>query len=88
LKKTITAATGSYKPKQYLMKKKARAEQAMKANMVQGVGLEDPPPITEDDINKGMISLLNKGIIPKDVDLTPAFEKGAPPVTCKGVRFY
>lgn len=52
------------------------------------VGLEDPPPITEDDINKGMISLLNKGIIPKDVDLTPAFEKGAPPVTCKGVRFY
>jgi len=27
-----------------------------------------------------MISLLNRGIIPKDVDLTPAFEKGAPPV--------
>ena len=52
------------------------------------MGLEDPPPITEDDINKGMASLLNKGIIPKDVDLTPAFEKGAPPVTCKGIRFY
>ena len=51
-------------------------------------GQEDPPPITEDDINKGMISLLNKGIIPKDVDLTPAFEKGAPPVMCKGIRFY
>jgi hypothetical protein len=48
----------------------------------------DPPPITEDDINKGMISLLNKGIIPRDVDLTPAFEKGAPPVMCKGIRFY
>lgn len=48
----------------------------------------DPPPITEEDIKKGMISLLNKGIIPKDVDLTPAFEKGAPPVMCKGVRFY
>ena len=89
LKKTITQATGAYKPKQYLMKKKARAEQAQKAhNMGLAVGLEDPPPITEDDINKGMISLLNKGIIPKDVDLTPAFEKGAPPVTCKGVRFY
>jgi len=27
-----------------------------------------------------MITLLNKGIIPKDIDLTPAFEKGAPPV--------
>lgn len=48
----------------------------------------DPPPISEDDINKGMINLLNKGIIPRDVDLTPAFEKGAPPVMCKGVRFY
>ena len=31
---------------------------------------EDAPPITEDDIDKGMITLLNKGIIPKDVDLT------------------
>lgn len=50
--------------------------------------MDDPPPITEDDINKGMISLLNKGIIPKDVDLTPAFEKGAPPVACRGVKFY
>lgn len=48
----------------------------------------DPPPITEDDINKGMINLLNRGIIPKDVDLTPAFEKGAAPVLCKGIKFY
>jgi hypothetical protein len=35
-----------------------------------------------------MINLLNKGIVPKDVDLTPAFEKGAPPVMCKGIKFY
>ena len=48
----------------------------------------DPPPISEDAINEGMMSLVNKGLIPKDVDLTPAFEKGAPPVTCKGVKFY
>ena len=47
---------------------------------------EDPPPITEDDIDKGMITLLNKGIIPKVVDLTPAFEKGSDPVTVKGMR--
>lgn len=39
----------------------------------------DPPPITEDDIDDGMLSLLNRGIIPRDVDLTPAFERGAPP---------
>ena len=49
---------------------------------------EDPPPINEDDINKGMLSLLNKGFIPKDVDLTPAFNKGAPPVNIRGARFY
>jgi hypothetical protein len=39
----------------------------------------DPPPITENDINDGMFSLLNRGIIPRDVDLTPAFERGAKP---------
>ena len=50
--------------------------------------MNDPPPISKDDINKGMMSLLAKGIIPKDVDLTPAFEKGAPPVTCRGIKFY
>ena len=47
-----------------------------------------PPPITEEDIDKGMITLLNRGIIPKDVDLTPAFEKGAPSVTVKGAKFH
>ena len=39
----------------------------------------DPPPITESDIKDGMYSLLNRGIIPKDVDLTPAFERGKAP---------
>jgi hypothetical protein len=50
--------------------------------------VEDPPPITEDDIDKGMITLLNKGIVPKDVDLTPAFEKGSAPVTVKTMKFH
>ena len=36
----------------------------------------DPPPITENDIKDGMYSLLNRGIIPRDVDLSPAFERG------------
>jgi len=39
----------------------------------------DPPPITENDIKDGMFSLLNRGIIPRDVDLTPAFERGNAP---------
>lgn len=50
--------------------------------------LSNPPPINEEDINKGMITLLNRGIIPKDVDLTPAFEKGAPPVQFKSMVFH
>jgi hypothetical protein len=25
--------------------------------------------------------LINKGVIPKDVDITPAFERGAPPLS-------
>ena len=41
----------------------------------------DPPPITENDIKDGMYSLLNRGIIPRDVDLTPAFERGKAPFT-------
>lgn len=50
--------------------------------------MANPPPISEEDISKGMANLLNKGIIPKDVDLTPAFEKGAPPVQYRGMKFH
>lgn len=48
----------------------------------------DPPPISEDDINRGMINLLNKGIVPKDVDLTPAFERGAAPLQLKPAKIH
>ena len=48
----------------------------------------DPPPIAEDEISKGMMHLINKGLIPKDVDLTPAFERGAPPLSFKAARIY
>ena len=50
--------------------------------------LQNPPPISEDDINKGMMNLVTRGIIPKDVDLTPAFEKGAPPMRFQSVKFH
>lgn len=43
----------------------------------------DPPPITETDIKDGMYSLLNRGIIPRDVDLSPAFGRGQAPFTHK-----
>ena len=43
----------------------------------------EPPPITENDIQDGMFSLVNRGIIPRDVDLTPAFERGNAPFSYK-----
>ena len=38
----------------------------------------DPPPITDNDLTQGMMNLVNRGMIPKDVDLTPAFARGVP----------
>jgi hypothetical protein len=49
---------------------------------------EEVACITENDIHKGIFNLMNKGIIPKDVDLTPAFERGAPPLTNKSIPIY
>ena len=36
----------------------------------------DPPSINEQDINSGMFNLVNRGIIPRDVDVSPAFDRG------------
>jgi hypothetical protein len=47
-----------------------------------------PKPIKEGDFNQGVSRLLDKGLIPKDVDLTVAFETGAAPVTIKGAVFH
>ena len=40
----------------------------------------DPQPISEKDIGQGMMNLVNRGVIPRDVDLGPAFERGIAPV--------
>lgn len=82
LKRTLTSVQKSYGPKHTKPVPKKRLA------VINESGLEDPPPITEDDIDKGMITLLNRGVIPKDVDLTPAFEKGAAPVTVKSMKFH
>ena len=47
----------------------------------------DPPPITDNDLQDGMINLLNRGIIPKDVDLTPAFNRGANPFNSQPMKY-
>ena len=38
----------------------------------------EPPAIHQDDINAGMLNLVNRGIIPRDVDVSPAFDRGSP----------
>lgn len=43
----------------------------------------DPPEITEKEMEKGIIHLVNEGYIPKDVDVTPAFERGCATLTSK-----
>ena len=48
----------------------------------------DPPPITENDIGDGMYSLLNRGIIPRDVDLTPAFERSGAPFSFNRAKIH
>ena len=35
-----------------------------------------------------MFNLVNKGVIPRDVDLTPAFERGAPSLLLKPAKIH
>ena len=53
-----------------------------------GTYAADPAPISDIDINKGMFNLVNWGKIPKDVDLTPAFERGAPSLLLKPAKIH
>lgn len=48
----------------------------------------DPPPITDHDLSQGMMSLVNRGMIPKNVDLTPAFSRGVPVLVNKAAQVY
>lgn len=87
LQKPLSKATKSYAPRRGAKQRPLPPFKNTQATNDLSY-LNDPPPISEDAINEGMLSLVSKGLIPKDVDLTPAFEKGAPPVTCKGIKFY
>jgi hypothetical protein len=40
----------------------------------------DLPPLSEKEAQRGLSDLINNGIIPKDLDLAPAFERN-PPLT-------
>jgi hypothetical protein len=38
----------------------------------------DAPAIHQSDLNSGMFNLVNRGLIPRDVDVSPAFDRGSP----------
>lgn len=46
------------------------------------------PAVSEEELNSGLLALVNKGRVPRDVDLTPAFVRGAPPMATKPARIY
>lgn len=43
----------------------------------------DAIAITESEIYNGLYNLINKGVVPKDVDIMPAFSRGVPPLINK-----
>jgi hypothetical protein len=47
-----------------------------------------PPRLTHKDVQRGMVELVNRGLVPKYVDLTPAFVKAPAPVLCGPVRMH
>jgi len=52
---------------------------------------DDPfaiPQIKEKDIKKGVMSLINRGLVPREVDLTPAFERGGPMFTLQKLKYF
>lgn len=46
----------------------------------------EPMAITEQEIYSGLYNLINKGIVPKDVDIMPAFIRGVPPLFNRPAR--
>ena len=77
-----------YAGKMTLLNKKRNTKNTMMKRAYDENFIPDPPPISDEDINRGMINLINKGIIPKDVDITPAFERGAPPLSLQPAKIY
>jgi hypothetical protein len=40
----------------------------------------NPAPLNKKDLENGLLSLINKGVIPRDADVGPAFMRGLPPL--------
>lgn len=47
-----------------------------------------PVDIAEDELNSGILRLIQRGVIPKAVDLSPAFQRGVRPIDIKTANFH
>jgi hypothetical protein len=45
----------------------------------------DPPPITDNDLNRGVFNLQTTGLIPRDVDVGAAFRRGNEPLSVRAM---
>ena len=48
----------------------------------------DPRPVPVSDLKKGLINLMNKGVINRDVDISVAFEWGEAPLKSRGAMLH
>jgi IQ domain-containing protein H len=89
-KSTLSAAGELHvrPPKQVYVSKARVNKKAVSVKQRKRDEEEEVACITENDISKGLFNLMNRGVIPKDVDLTPAFVRGAPPLSNKAAIIY
>lgn len=50
--------------------------------------LAGPVDIAEEELNSGILRLIQRGVIPKAVDLSPAFQRGVRPIDVKLANFH
>uniref|UniRef100_A0A7S0VNS7 IQCH-like ATP-grasp domain-containing protein n=1 Tax=Hemiselmis tepida TaxID=464990 RepID=A0A7S0VNS7_9CRYP len=80
-------AKDAHKLRGTLIRKKNSEASVLPAS-VRGDPQGVPPKLTQKDVSRGMEDLMNRGFIPKHVDLTPAFVKMPAPVLCGQVQMH
>lgn len=44
-------------------------------------------PIETKDMQQGMLGLINRGMLPNEIDLTPVFERGSATLASQKIKF-